>query len=99
MRHELLYGAETSHVSKLRFYVALGSLIWWVIVWSVCGIGFTQLYATNYVIARGCEHLQAMNSRAQIPILLEKTANGSMYHVYKRRRCAPCHCHSTCLWP
>lgn len=46
MRPEHLQGAETSNVSRLRFYVALGSLIWWVIVWSVCGIGFTQLYAT-----------------------------------------------------
>ena len=43
MRHELLQGAETSEVSKLRHYVALGSLIWWVIVWSVCAIGFIQL--------------------------------------------------------
>ena len=46
MRPEHLHGAETSHVSDLRFYVALGSLIWWVIVWSVCAIGFTQLYTT-----------------------------------------------------
>ena len=43
--HPHAHGAETSHVSNLRFYVALGSLIWWVIVWSVCAIGFTQLYA------------------------------------------------------
>lgn len=46
MRPEHPHGAETSHVSDLRFYVALGSLIWWVIVWSVCAIGFTQLYIT-----------------------------------------------------
>ncbi|KAF3009510.1 hypothetical protein E8E13_003997 [Curvularia kusanoi] len=44
MRPEHLQGAETSNVSNLRFYVALGSLVWWVIVWSVCGIGFTQLF-------------------------------------------------------
>ena len=47
MRRELLQDAETSNVSKLRFYVALGSLIWWVIVWCVCAIGFTQLYTTS----------------------------------------------------
>jgi hypothetical protein len=44
MRSELLQSAETSNGSKVQYYVALGSLIWWVIVWSVCGIGFTQLY-------------------------------------------------------
>ncbi|KAG9197926.1 hypothetical protein G6514_000708 [Epicoccum nigrum] len=44
MRPEHPHGAETSHVSNLRFYVALGSLVWWVIVWSVCAIGFTQLF-------------------------------------------------------
>lgn len=46
MRHELFQSAENSNVSELRFYVATGSLIWFVIVWSVCAIGFTQLYAT-----------------------------------------------------
>ncbi|KAF3045897.1 hypothetical protein E8E12_005445 [Didymella heteroderae] len=44
MRPELLQSAETSNGSKVQYYVALGSLIWWVIVWSVCGIGFTQLF-------------------------------------------------------
>ncbi|KAJ4330743.1 Ceramide glucosyltransferase [Didymella glomerata] len=44
MRSELLQSAETSNGSKVQYYVALGSLIWWVIVWSVCGIGFTQLF-------------------------------------------------------
>jgi ceramide glucosyltransferase len=43
MRPEPLQSAETSNGSKVQYYVALGSLIWWVIVWSVCGIGFTQL--------------------------------------------------------
>lgn len=44
MRFEVLQSAETSNGSKAQYYLALGSLIWWVIVWSVCGIGFTQLY-------------------------------------------------------
>ncbi|KAF9691437.1 hypothetical protein EKO04_010739 [Ascochyta lentis] len=44
MRHELFQSAETNNVSKLRFYVATASLIWFVIVWSVCAIGFTQLF-------------------------------------------------------
>jgi hypothetical protein len=47
MRSELFQSAETSNGSKVQYYVALGSLIWWVIVWSVCGIGFTQLYVTR----------------------------------------------------
>ena len=53
MRSELLQSAETSNGSKVQYYVTLGSLIWWVIVWSVCGIGFTQLYV-DYLQATSC---------------------------------------------
>ncbi|KAJ4346806.1 Ceramide glucosyltransferase [Didymosphaeria variabile] len=32
------------HVSTVRFYIALISLIWFVVVWIVCAIGVTQLF-------------------------------------------------------
>ncbi|KAH6638947.1 ceramide glucosyltransferas-like protein [Boeremia exigua] len=44
MRPDLSQGAETSHVSPLRFYAALVSLTWWLIVWGICAIGVTQLF-------------------------------------------------------
>jgi ceramide glucosyltransferase len=36
--------ATRDDVSRLRFIVATGSLIWWVVVWNVCAIGFIQLF-------------------------------------------------------
>lgn len=35
--------SETDDVSMLRTLVATGCLIWFVVVWFVCAIGFTQL--------------------------------------------------------
>jgi ceramide glucosyltransferase len=37
------HSAEANDVSMLRTIVATGCLIWFVVVWFVCGIGFTQL--------------------------------------------------------
>ncbi|KAI4685641.1 hypothetical protein J4E81_008793 [Alternaria sp. BMP 2799] len=36
--------ATGQHVSMSRTIIATGCLIWWVIVWSVCAIGFVQLF-------------------------------------------------------
>ncbi|KAL6706330.1 Ceramide glucosyltransferase [Coniothyrium glycines] len=35
---------ETEHVFRLRTIVASACLIWFVVVWCVCSIGFTQLF-------------------------------------------------------
>jgi ceramide glucosyltransferase len=40
---DFAHGTETNNVSMLRTIVAVGCLIWFVVVWAVCGIGFTQL--------------------------------------------------------
>jgi hypothetical protein len=37
------HSTETHHVSMLRTIIAAGCLIWFVVVWFVCAIGFTQL--------------------------------------------------------
>jgi ceramide glucosyltransferase len=37
------HGTETEDVSMLRTVIASGCLIWFVVVWFVCAIGFTQL--------------------------------------------------------
>jgi len=42
MRRAAALDSETDHV-PLRMYIALGCLVWFVIVWCVCAIGFTQL--------------------------------------------------------
>jgi ceramide glucosyltransferase len=37
------HGTETSDVSMLRTIIATGCLVWFVVVWCVCGIGVVQL--------------------------------------------------------
>ncbi|KAF1918923.1 hypothetical protein BDU57DRAFT_443648 [Ampelomyces quisqualis] len=39
---------ETHDVSLLRTLIATGFLIWFVVVWAVCAIGFTQLFRYNW---------------------------------------------------
>ncbi|KAL5117387.1 Ceramide glucosyltransferase [Pleosporales sp. CAS-2024a] len=41
------HSIETQHVSMLRTLIATGCLIWFVFVWAVCAIGFTQLFRYN----------------------------------------------------
>ncbi|KAI8933220.1 hypothetical protein NX059_009855 [Plenodomus lindquistii] len=38
------FAAGTDNVSMLRTVIAYGCLIWFVVVWCVCAIGFTQLF-------------------------------------------------------
>jgi ceramide glucosyltransferase len=37
------HSTEAHDVSMLRTIIAAGCLIWFVVVWFVCAIGFTQL--------------------------------------------------------
>jgi ceramide glucosyltransferase len=37
------HSTETKDVSMLRTIIATSCLIWFVVVWAVCAIGFTQL--------------------------------------------------------
>lgn len=49
MLHASTFAAETDHVSMLRTLIATSCLVWFVVVWSVCAIGFIQLYAFRYI--------------------------------------------------
>ncbi|KAH4058937.1 ceramide glucosyltransferase [Parastagonospora nodorum] len=42
------HSTETKDVSMLRTIIAAGCLIWFVVVWAVCAIGFTQLFRYNW---------------------------------------------------
>lgn len=44
MRRSAPHDPDTDHVSMVRFYIGLVCLVWFVVVWVVCGIGVTQLF-------------------------------------------------------
>ncbi|OAL04244.1 hypothetical protein IQ06DRAFT_290407 [Phaeosphaeriaceae sp. SRC1lsM3a] len=52
----------------LRTIVAVGCLIWFVVVWAVCGIGFTQLFRYNW-------------KRPQPAVCVTKLKNEEVPHV------------------
>lgn len=83
MRREGTGDARTDHVSMVRFYVALVCLIWFVIVWIVCAIGFTQLFRYYSKRPRSATCLSAANENDVPHVTIIRPVKGLEPRLYE----------------